>query len=492
MVKCMKASLPLRQGARPSAARAVMAFVAVLTPFGAASSDSPIPLALSGLALIAVVTLLWNRDEPPILLLPVLFQWSEVAIWPISTLWRQMALNDMSNYGADLDGAAAYGLAGVTALAAGLRFGSRKRTFAVSFSRRLQFETRAWKLEQVLRLGFGAMTLGYLSAALAGYAGPARELFGNAAGVKYVGIFLIVYWCLANGRNYSLVVGIVGFELLFGMTGFFADFKFSLLTLVVAVMAARPRLRGSDLAMAALVAVLVLFVGTFWSAVKNDYRQMVNQGTGAQVVSVPFMDRLEYIVDALDHVGGPELEDGFNRLISRHGYITFLALVMQNVPRTIPHENGQLTLDVIEHITMPRLFFPNKPPLPSDTVVMQHYTGLEGSGDENTSISIGNLGELYIDFGLIGGLLAEFFIGLLIATAYRALRDNAKCPAMITAGLCVMIALPIAYFGTAYAKLIGSFVFTAVIAIAAQRYALPPLLAGYRLPLALPFLPRPH
>ena len=79
---------------------------------------------------------------------------------------------------------------------------------------------------------------------------------------------------------------------------------------------------------------------------------------------------------------------------------------------------------------------------------MRKHTGL-GLGnlalDENASISIGNLGELYIDFGYTGGLLSEFVIGLIVSLVYRKLRDNCDCPAMITAGLCVMVVLTISY-----------------------------------------------
>jgi hypothetical protein len=151
----------------------------------------------------------------------------------------------------------------------------------------------------------------------------------------------------------------------------------------------------------------------------------------------------------------------------------------------MPHEDGNLTLGVISHITMPRFIAPNKPPLPSDTEVMKKYTGLTYTWDENTSISIGNLGELYIDFGVWGGLAAEFAIGLMVAFVYRILRDNRKCPAILSAGFCVMIVLPIAYFGTAYIKLIGSFVFTSVLAIAMQRYIVPRIAASQGLPLIL-------
>lgn len=458
-----------------------MIAVALATPFLAISSPSSASVAWAGVSLVAIVALLWRGSDPPILLLPVLFQWSEVAILPLSTLWKQVPLFYLSEYGADLESSAFYGFMGIMALALGLRLGMGK-TRGVSFAARLQAEARAWRLSQAVRIGLGAMAFGYAVSAMLSFAGPARELFGNAAGIKYVGLFVIAYWCLVNGRNYGLLAGVVGFEVVFGMTGFFAEFKNSILTLVVAVMAARPRLKLADAVASALVAALVLFVATFWSSIKVDYRAMVNQGTGAQVVAVPLEDRLGFIVGRAGSLDGAALSEGFDKLVLRHGYIEYLALVMHHVPQAIPHEDGQLSLAVLSHITMPRILFPDKPPLPSDTEVMRKYTGITYQFDENTSISIGNLGELYIDFGYWGGIFAELVLGLLIASVYRTLRNSPSCPAMVTAGFCVMVVLPIAYFGTAYAKLMGAFVFTSVIAIVAQRFAAPRIAETYKLP----------
>jgi len=471
-------SASARPGLRlPPIATAIVASVLVLTPLLAMASLSPVAVGLSGAALVLIIALLWRADEPPILLVPVLFQWSEVATLPIATVWRQVPLDSMSYLEGNLEVSAAYGLAGVTALAVGLRLGSAGGALR-PFAHRLQVEARALRLDQVLKIGLGAMALGYMLSTLSGSAGPARELLGNAAGVKHVGLFVIAYWCLVNERNYGLLAAVAAFEIIIGMTGFFAEFKNGVLTLLVAVMAARPRLRASDLAAAAIMGSLILFVATFWTAIKVDYRALVNAGTGAQVVEVPLDERLAHIARAFGDLDGATLADSFELLVDRHGYIGYLALVMQNVPAYVPHEDGKLTLGVISHITMPRIFFPDKPPLPSDTDVMKQYTGLTDTWNENTSISIGNLGELYVDFGLIGGLMAELVIGLMAGLVYRTLRKNSRCPAIVTAGLCVMIALPLAYFGTAYVKLIGSFVFTSVIAVLLQRIVAPALFAA--------------
>lgn len=113
---------------------------------------------------------------------------------------------------------------------------------------------------------------------------------------------------------------------------------------------------------------------------------------------------------------------GFDILVKRHGYIEFLGLTMDYVPDPMPHENGALTFAVLRHISMPRFIFRGKAPLPSDTEITARYTGLGSIGNQNTSISIGHLGELYIDFGRIGGVLAMMIIGLLTGRVYSALR----------------------------------------------------------------------
>jgi len=168
--------------------------------------------------------------------------------------------------------------------------------------------------------------------------------------------------------------------------------------------------------------------------------------------------------------------DGFDRLIARHGYIEFLALTMQNVPEVTPHENGRLTLAVLQHITAPRFLFPDKPALPNDTEITARYTGLRFILNDNVSISIGYLGELYVDFGLIGALLVVGGIGGLAGLAYGLLRDQGSGPVLFVAGLCLIVVLPLGYFGQAYSKTIGSLVFSMAIAFVVLRVGFPYLL----------------
>lgn len=432
-------------------------------------SPNPAHILASGLTLIILLFLLWRPEDLPILLLPALFQWSEVAIVPISTLWRQVELNSLSTYGANLELSAFYGLMCVLVLAIGLRLGSTFQT-EKNFIARLNQGTYVMDKKNIGRLGVGLIILGHILDFVSGSIGGLRQLLGSGENVKCVGIFIITYWCMNKKRDYSLMMIIVGFEIFAGLLGFFAEFKNAILVFFIAVLAARPQLRIGSLVSVVTAASFLLIVASFWSAIKPEYRFFLNDGTGAQSVNVGVADRAIYVSNQIFNFNLDKLSNGFDRLVSRHGYIEFLGLTMAHVPDVIPHENGKRTLDVFAHILMPRFFFPDKPPLPSDTAVMKTYTGLSYDWDENTSISIGYLGELYIDFGYVGGLIATLFIGIFAGLIYKFVRDRSQCNALISAGFSAMVVLPLAYFGTAYIKLIGGFCATAIAAVLLQNF----------------------
>ena len=461
---------------RPSIATASIFVIGCLTFLGTIVSTVPFLILGSGACLIAIVLLLWTNDEPPILMLPALFQWSEVALVPISTIWLKVPLQELSTYGADLNASAIYGLLGVLALAIGMKIGAgRKPIRSVSFSERIKSEAMRWPQAKVFQVSTILIFAGYIFATAMWSVGPLREPFGQAANLKYIGLFILTYWCLLNGRSYGVLALIVCFEIGFGMTGFFANFKNSILTFFVAALFAKPRIRPLDLITVLLAATTIIFVGIFWSAIKPDYREFVNKGSGAQIVEVPLSARIDFLTNAASTLDGEKVADGFQRLVSRHGYIEFLGLVLQNVPQVVSFQNGQITAAVFRHIAIPRLVWPGKPMLPNDTEVMSKYTGLPMTWNSDTSISIGYLGELYADFGYLGGLMGASIIGALVGAVYRTVRNNESGSALVAGGLCLMIVLPIAYFGTAYVKLVGAFVMTAVIVLIMSYFVVPTL-----------------
>ncbi len=453
-------------------ARAVLS-IALLVSFASATiSPAPLTVAASALCLALIIWLLWSRNEVPILLLPALFQWSEVATPSLSTIWKQVPLNQLFQNNADFDFATLYALAAIGILAVALRLGSGRSKYP-GFAERLRVEATVWRYRDVALIAFSAIGAGYLAASISGFAGSARELFNQISNIKYVGLFVLSYWCLVRRSRMLVLAAVIAFEVVFGMTGFFAEFKDSILTFLIAALAARPKLRPADMAIVTSAGILLFGIAIFWSEVKPSYRLFVNQGSGEQVVLEPLNQRIEFLANAAGAMDAAQFSDGFDKLVARHGYIEYLALTMQSVPAVIPHENGRLTLGLLEHVTVPRFLFPDKPVLPNDTEITKRYTGVHLSINSATSISIGYLGELYVDFGLLGSLLAVAAIGGVTGFAYRMLRDHSNGPLLVVAGLCLIIALPLAYFGQAYVKTMGGWVASVIVAFAGQRFWLP-------------------
>ncbi|HEY1982259.1 MAG TPA: hypothetical protein VGH13_19470, partial [Xanthobacteraceae bacterium] len=176
---------------------------------------------------------------------------------------------------------------------------------------------------------------------------------------------------------------------------------------------------------------------------------------------------------------GAQFEDGFNKLLARHSYIDFLGATMNYVPSMVPHEDGRLVGAAIANMLMPRVLFPDKPPLANDTDVTSEYTGINFYSAGDTSISIGYLGELYIDFGYAGALVAMTAIGACLGFGYRFLRVYERVPLLITYGACTLLSLSFMDFGTALIKALNASVLAFAAALVIQRFIAPRVLAQF-------------
>lgn len=427
-------------------------------------SPSPLHVILSGAALGAIVYLMWWNERPSVLLIAPLFQWSEVSIIPISTVWRQVPLSELVLRRGDLEAATIYGLLGVVALTLGLRLAIRSQS---DFDRKLDREAQALSFREVLVFSSSMILVGKVIAALGSFAGPAAEAFNQFSNISLIGNFVLTYWCVRRRKYFFALAIMVAVELGLGMTGFFAEFKYPLLAILSAGIVGQPAMKFKSVFVVGALLAPLLLTATFWSAVKPEYRDFLNQGTGMQAVFVPIDERASYLTGAAASMDASKWQIGFDRLVDRHGYTFFLAETMAYVPAGRPHEGGSLSMGVIRHIAQPRVFFPEKPRLPNDTEVMAKYTGRAMTWDQNTSISLGHLAELYIDFGYVGGLLGMAFIGWLTGTLSKIITKFGSV-GLINSALVVMLSLSVAYFGTALIKLIGSLIFGFIVALTFQ------------------------
>jgi len=110
---------------------------------------------------------------------------------------------------------------------------------------------------------------------------------------------------------------------------------------------------------------------------------------------------------------------GLESLIHRLSYVEFLALAMKQVPEYIPHEEGNLLKNALEHVLKPRFLFPDKKPI-YDSELTSKYTGIQFAGaEQGTSFSLGTVAESYVDFGRVYMFIPILLFGFWIGWLYR-------------------------------------------------------------------------
>ena len=100
--------------------------------------------------------------------------------------------------------------------------------------------------------------------------------------------------------------------------------------------------------------------------------------------------------------------------------IYYPALAVERVPSALPHTDGRLMADTLRFVFEPRIFFPDKPYIVSDSQMVRKYAGVTVAGEEqNTDIAFGYAAESYIDFGLPFMFVPIFIFGAAIGALYR-------------------------------------------------------------------------
>jgi hypothetical protein len=163
-----------------------------------------------------------------------------------------------------------------------------------------------------------------------------------------------------------------------------------------------------------------------WTAIKTDYREFLNQGSGNQEVAVPVVQRMDKLQDLAASFTSERLAEGLEAMILRMSYVYYFALTIANVPDNVPYENGTLWLGSLQHVITPRLLFPNKAVI-DDSERTTLYTGIQVAGmEEGTSIGLGYMAESYIDFGPRLMFLPILLLGIFYGLIYRCFVIHAR------------------------------------------------------------------
>jgi hypothetical protein len=439
-------------------ARRLTITCAVAAVFGLFSANP----ALTGAGLLvlpALFWLLWKTGEPPVLLFAAAFQWVQVFVPVIKADGAGETIADNAGLLA-VETAAWLGLLAILALAVGMRLGRGTTTLATP--RELRALSTELSPPRVLTAYFVCLVLPWFAASVAQALPGLRQALLSLTLFRWILAF-IVFWGATGDPRFkreSTIVLIV--ELALGFGGFFSSFKTIIFLAVIVVLGSRIRVTRFVRPATLLLALCVLLT-TYWQAIKVDYRAFLNQGARDQSIQVAPSERAVYLVHRTLDLTFNEMYGGLESGIERLGYLHFFGLSIQQVPAFTPHQGGRLWREAIDHVLMPRLFFPDKAAI-SDSARTREFSGVRVAGEgEGTEISLGYAADSYIDFGPTLMFAPIFLIGLGLGWSYRWLATRVTNRLMGLAAGTTLILVHGINFGASNIKLLGGVLTTSLV-----------------------------
>jgi hypothetical protein len=438
--------------------------------WGVAVGESPSLTVFAGLVVIMSVKLLWRQGQPPTLLLLAAIQLLQVTTALIYANLTGIKINSLSEFGVDLENSTFVALFGVSFLILGMWLGDLgPPIWSPSVA---QVEARSWTPRSAFRFFAVTLAIALIFGSLSTLSEGVRQLFLAAASIQWIGVYVLAYVCLSQKRGYGFLLVAVGIDVALGFTGFFGEYKSVFFTLFVAFASARPKLNFQSVIAIIFAAAVALTISVYWSAVKKDYREFINNGSKEQVVLVPLEDRFRFLADRAADANADTLAKGFDQLLKRISYIEFFGATLNFVPGSRPHENGTMTMAAVSHILFPRLLFPEKAELPNDSAVTIAYTGLPMELRSGTSISIGYAGELYIDYGVLGMMGCMGIIGFFYGKASRIIQQHFSS-ALVGYGATISLLMSGFYFETSLPKTTGGVITSFIILLLTSKFVMP-------------------
>ena len=407
--------------------------------------------------------LLWRANEPPILSFALAFQW----IFVVAGYLYTAAGGDLGEaLIGNIDLAVLLSLIGLVCIAFGMRLG-----LAV-----IRKQCPEQSLDQVnLRTLFWVTVITY-SISWVIEISP-MDIFFDAAQILYSILgFREVLFCLLwlvilrrrEGYRYGWIAFVVALLPRFiSRQSTFKELIFMLLVVALTefkpwIKTAAQRIWNRRLVTAfAITSTLLFAAGVIWEgAIKPVWRTLEFQGTPLETLDV-FAHVTAATTSEMDE------EKGVQAFVSRLSSVTQFALVLDRVPAVVPHENGWLTKRALNHVLLPRVLFPNKENLGSDSWLAETYAGM--TIGEDTSVGIGYMAEFYVDWGTVGMMPCLLALGFFFGVAYRMM--FLLSPASVIAGALVIVPFMgnfITYEAT-LPKILGGFIMTAAILLLLSR-----------------------
>ncbi|MBS2098535.1 hypothetical protein [Carboxylicivirga linearis] len=439
----------------------------ILTLFGLTTGYG-VKLAVSFALLYTIVRLFYAQGFTVVIFLALLYQWFQVSIKVFYGFFNNLPFESLTVYPQHFDSAFYTGAIGLFALSLGIYQSLKKICFSIdSFNNEIENINVIRCIVFYLSFGLFLNLLHALRHVLPG-AYQAISLLTNFKWSLFFILFVIVH---KKKQLIGVFWGIVAYEFIGSFFSFFASFK-SIVFFVLIAYLSISSFNYKKLVIAISAGFGVYMLAIFWTAVKGDYRDFLNQGTRTQRVLVQKDEALNFLSEKIFQFNIPDDNRVQKDFIDRMSYIDFISACMNYVPSELPHENGVILKKSINHILIPRIINPNKPII-DDSNHLNKYTGLNfANSKQGVSFSLGYVGDFYIDFGAILMFIPIFFFGSLIGFVLRNIFNTVDNPlwgaALITGSFDVLYK-----FETSQIKFLGNLIWYWIVFYFLAKYIIP-------------------
>ncbi|HEY7292959.1 MAG TPA: hypothetical protein VH583_24185 [Vicinamibacterales bacterium] len=371
-------------------------------------------LTLSVFVLLLGLKLVWTGDGLFVLPAAYAFHWVETSIGLIyrAAFGREVPTFVQSDYRPMV----LIALGCCLALAVGIRLGLTL----------IKVDDRQDRPEFAFSFGFVAITYiisiffeGTLIAIAADYP-SVRQIIVTADTARLGILFLLLRRLLTPTPRWFWIGGILALEVTLGITGFFAGFREPLVLGALALLEIFDRRNAKHWAALTAAMVAGVAIGLLWMGIRGEYRRNFIAIDNFETSRSARLQSIEALSMGFLHADSESTWETADTLVDRMWTVYYPALAVERVPATIPHTHGEILSAALVHIVTPRVFFPGKPELQSESEKVRKYSGVFVAGaEQNTSIAFGYAAEAYVDFGVPVMFIPVLAFGLAMGCTYR-------------------------------------------------------------------------
>jgi hypothetical protein len=393
-----------------------------------------------------------TEQGPPVLALAFTFQWTQVTI---GIYYPALSGRDLPGIiVSDCRPMVVLGLGCLVALLLGLKLGLRLVGGMPPPARNAQGD---WVFSWPTLAGFylGSVAVTGTVQAFAWEIPALTQGILALTSIRLVLLFVIFHRLTLPPVRWMWMILLLGLEVVFGFTGYFAGFREPLMMAAVALTNVFDRRQAKHWVTLGLLLLIMLFTGVLWMGIREGYRQSFEVEGFAESREARLADLSDRTSRWLEG-GSRDTLANVDSFVERLWAVYYPALALARVPAIVPYEDGAILWGAVHHILTPRILFPNKPALPSDSEMVLNYSGVYVAGaDENTSIAFGYAAESYVDFGVPLMFLPVFVWGVLVGVAYQSLMRLVQNYELRTALVTVVFWLVLYLFERSWINTLG-------------------------------------